>query len=79
MRKLWRKRIVLGVGIITILAALAACAKKEEPAETAVETIETSGTEMTSEMGSEIGLPPDLQESGDFPPDPIDPPKGPPK
>ncbi len=49
------KKALISLSLLFVLAALVTpmvgCAKKEEPAETAVETTtETSGTEMTSEM-----------------------------
>ena len=55
------KKALISLSLLFVLCALVVpmvgCAKKEEPAETAVETTtETSGTEMTSEapMGSEM-------------------------
>ena len=46
------KKALIALSELCVLAApMVGCAKKEEPAETAVETTtETSGTEMTSEM-----------------------------
>lgn len=46
------KKALIALSVLCVLVApMVGCAKKEEPAETAVETTtETSGTEMTSEM-----------------------------
>ena len=57
--------------MITVLAVLSTCAKKEEPSETAIETTtETSGTEMTSEAPMETEMTSEApMEAGDFPPD----------
>lgn len=45
------KKALIALSVLCVLVApMVGCAKKEEPAETAVETTtETSGTEMTSE------------------------------
>lgn len=46
------KKALIALSVLCVLVApMVGCAKKEEPAETAVETTtETSGTEMTSEV-----------------------------
>ncbi len=45
-----KKALMLLSVLCVLVAPMVGCAKKEEPIETAVETTETSGTEMTSEM-----------------------------